>query len=383
MKKKALFGFTGLLALGMGLVFTPPLAHIRNFIAWGKHTIHDYKTHPVRIVENGDAPQMWERDSSYNTKTIPDSLMMVIDSNDTHAFLVIQDGKIVYEKYWDGYNEKTLSGSFSAAKSIISMLVGIGIEEGKIKSIDEPVGNYIEHFKEGELSKIKIKDLLTMSSGTSYKESDKGYFSLNAKAYYGDDEQAMVEEMEAKEPAGVNWEYRSGDTQVLGLIVEKAFGQNISTLVSERFMKPMGAESDALWLLDGKKLHEKAFCCFNGVARDYARFGELMLKNGKWKDKQIVPEAYMKQAQTPASYLKDPTENGNPVDFYGYQYWIVNHPNGLKVPSMNGLFGQYVYAIREKNAIVVRLGESKVTKHLHHYQPENFTYISAALSVLK
>lgn len=86
-------------------------------------------------------------------------------------------------------------------------------------------------------------------------------------------------------------------------------------MVSEYFMKPMGAEHDALWLLDGEKKHEKAFCCFNGVARDYARFGELMLTDGKWKSKQIVPQNYMKAALMTASYLKDPTEGGKPIDF--------------------------------------------------------------------
>ena len=136
--------------------------------------------------------------------------------------------------------------SFSAAKSIISLLIGIAVDEGKIKSLEEPVGNYVPHFKTSGLEKVRIKDLLTMSSGTNYKESDKGYFSLNAYGYYGDDEEFMVNKMEYKEPSGVHWEYRSGDTQVLGLIVEKVFGQNISTLVSERFMQPMGAEADAV-----------------------------------------------------------------------------------------------------------------------------------------
>jgi CubicO group peptidase (beta-lactamase class C family) len=289
---------------------------------------------------------------------------------------------LVYEKYWDSYDSARLSGSFSAAKSIISLLIGIALDEGKIKSLDEPAGNYVPHFKEGELAKVRIKDLLTMSSGTTYNESDKGYFSMNAAAYYGDDEEFMVSQMKAKEPAGVHWEYRSGDTQVLGLIVEKAFGKNISELVSERFMKPMGAEADALWLLDGAKKHEKAFCCFNAVARDYARFGQLVLNKGKWGEKQLVSEKYIQEATTPASYLKDRTENNNPVDYYGYQYWIFNH-RGMSIAQQNGLFGQYVYVIKEKDAVVVRLGESKVTKHIHHFQPENFTYVDAALSILK
>jgi CubicO group peptidase (beta-lactamase class C family) len=308
--------------------------------------------------------------------------MTIIDSNDTHAFLVIQDGKLLYEKYWDGYDSAKISGSFSAAKSIISLLIGIAIDEGKIKSVDEPAGNYLPHFKTNGLDKVRIKDLLTMSSGTNYFEGDKSYFSMNAYGYYGDDEEYMVNMMEKKEAPGVYWQYRSGDTQVLGLIVEKVFGQSISALVSERFMQTMGANADALWLLDGAEKHEKAFCCFNAVARDYAKFGQLVLNKGNWNGKQIVSEKYIAEATTPASSLKDRTENDQPVDYYGYQYWMVNH-SGVHAIAQNGLFGQYVYIIPEKNAVVVRLGESKVTKPIHHHQPENFTYIDAALSLLK
>ena len=248
--------------------------------------------------------------------------------------------------------------------------------------MDDPVGNYVDHFKTKGLEKVTIKDLLTMSSGTNYYEGDKSYFSLNAYGYYGDDLEHMVQMMEKKEEPGKFWQYRSGDTQVLGFVVEKVFGDNISNLVSERFYKPMGAEYDAFWLLDGKEKREKAFCCFNGVARDYARFGQLVLNNGRWNGKQIVSEKYIKEAISPAMYLKDREENNAPVDFYGYQYWILKH-SGVTAIAQNGLFGQYVYIIPEKNAVVVRLGESKVTKHIHHFQPENFTYVDAALSVLK
>lgn len=382
MIKKILLFVVAVLLVTLGLTFTNRFAHLKNFATWGVHTIHDHKTHPVRVVENGDAPQAWTFDSAYNQKQIPQEFMTIIDSNDTHAFLVIQDGKLIYEKYWDGYDSAKISGSFSAAKSIISLLIGIAVDEGKIKSVEEPAGNYLPHFKTNGLDKVRIKDLLTMSSGTNYNESDKSYFSMNAYGYYGDDEEYMVSMMEKKEAPGVYWQYRSGDTQVLGLIVEKVFGQSISALVSERFMRPMGANADALWLLDGAGKHEKAFCCFNAVARDYAKFGQLVLNKGKWNGKQIVSEQYIAEATTPATSLKDRSENDQPVDFYGYQYWMVNH-SGVNAIAQNGLFGQYVYIIPEKNAVVVRLGESKVTTPVHHHQPENFTYIDAALSVLK
>ena len=371
-----------IVAVVVALAFTNHLAHLKNFIFWGEHTIHDYKTHPLRKVEKAGTPQSWEYDSAYNSAVIPADFMTIIDSNNTHAFLVIQNGKLLFEKYWDGYDSTRLSGSFSAAKSIVSLLIGIALDEGKIKSLDEPVANYVDHFKTNGLEKVTIKHLLTMSSGTSYNEGDKSYFSMNAYGYYGDDLVHMVEMMERKEEPGQFWQYRSGDTQVLGLVVEKVFGQNISSLVSERFYKPMGAEYDAFWLLDGEEKREKAFCCFNAVARDYARFGQLVLNKGNWNGKQIVSEKYITEATTPASFLKDRDENNAPVDFYGYQYWILKH-SGVTAIAQNGLFGQYVYIIPEKNAVVVRLGESKVTKHIHHFQPENYTYVDAALSILK
>ena len=181
LKKIIIFLLVILVLLG-GLSFTPQFSHLKNFAIWGKHTIHDYKTHPTRLVASGGAPQYWPLDSNYNKGVIPDSLMTIIDSNDTHAFIVIQNGKLLYEKYWDGYTPKTLSGSFSAAKSLISLLIGIALDEGKIKSLDEPVSNYVPHFKNEGLDKVRIKDLLTMSSGTNYREFDKSYFSLNASA---------------------------------------------------------------------------------------------------------------------------------------------------------------------------------------------------------
>jgi CubicO group peptidase (beta-lactamase class C family) len=382
MIKKISLALLAIVVVVVALAFTNHLAHLKNFIFWGEHTIHDYNTHPLRKIEKADAPQSWVYDSAYNSAVIPADFMSIIDSNDTHAFIVIQNGKLLFEKYWDGYDSTRLSGSFSAAKSIVSLLIGIALDEGKIKSLDEPVGNYVDHFKTNGLEKVTIKHLLTMSSGTTYNEGDKSYFSMNAYGYYGDDLVHMVEMMERKEEPGQFWQYRSGDTQVLGLVVEKAFGQNISSLVSERFYKPMGAEYDAFWLLDGQEKREKAFCCFNAVARDYARFGELVLNKGNWKGKQIVSEKYIAEATTPANFLKDREENNAPVDFYGYQYWILKH-SGVTAIAQNGLFGQYVYIIPEKNAVVVRLGESKVTKHIHHFQPENYTYVDAALSILK
>ncbi|RYU97390.1 serine hydrolase [Emticicia agri] len=146
MFKKTVVALTAITFLLFGLLFLQPFEHIRNYLSWGKHSIFDFRTHPTRLIENGNVPQPWGLDSAYNKKQIPEALLAEIDSNNTHAFLVIQNGKLLYERYWDGYTKDSISGSFSAAKSIISMLIGIGVSEGRIKSLDEPVGNYVPHF---------------------------------------------------------------------------------------------------------------------------------------------------------------------------------------------------------------------------------------------
>lgn len=145
--KKTLLFVAGLLVLLVALSYTPQLSHLRNYVVWGVHSIHDYQTHPVRSIPASGKPQPWPFDSLYNRGVVPDSLLAVIDSNDTHAFLLIRDGRLLYERYWDGYDSLRLSGSFSAAKSIISLLVGIALDEGRIRSLEQPAGDFLPHFR--------------------------------------------------------------------------------------------------------------------------------------------------------------------------------------------------------------------------------------------
>ena len=343
--------------------------------------LEDYKEFPNREIKKGVA-QPWAIASDYNT--IPATVELAKNHKElqTIAYLIIKNDSIWHESYFDGFDENSKSNSFSMAKSIVTMAMGKALMEGKMKSLDQKVTDVFPELKGTYPKEVTIGDLSSMASGLSWDEKYYSPFSIVTRAYFDDDLKNVILNLDINEKPGQSFKYLSGATQLLAMCIEKATGEHLSAYVSKHFWQPMGAENDAKWLLDGDSKHEKAFCCFNGVARDYARFGELMRTNGKWKDKQLVPENYMKAATSPASYLKDPTEGDKQVDFYGYQFWVFNH-RGFSIPTMNGLFGQYVYTIREKNAIIVRLGETKVEKHVHHFQPENFTYIDAALSILK
>jgi CubicO group peptidase (beta-lactamase class C family) len=141
----------------------------------------------------------------------------------------------------------------------------------------------------------------------------------------------------------------------------------------------MGAEQDALWCLDHENGLEKAFCCFNSNARDFARWGQLVLNDGSWNGKQLISETYLKQSISPADYLTD--ETGKKVDYYGFQWWIIDY-KGYQIPYMRGLLGQYVFAIKEKNAVVVRLGHKRSDELIGPNRKDIFVYLDAAFNIL-
>jgi CubicO group peptidase (beta-lactamase class C family) len=341
--------------------------------------IEDYKIFNNRIVRAGDY-QAWEIDENYNTAKIADSTRDKMAFYEPVAFLIIRDQKIIYEEYWDGFNEDSLSNSFSMAKGIVSLLIGAALDDGHIKSLDQKVGEFIEAYNEDGKEEITIRDVLTMSSGLDWDEAYASLFSPTTESYYGNDLRGLVKNLDIMEKPGVRYYYRSIDTELLAMIVESATGRSISDYCSEKFWKKMGAKHDALWSLDAKEGMEKAFCCFNSNARDFARWGQLILNKGKWNSNQLISEDYLNEAISAADYLTD--DEGNHVDYYGYQWWLIEH-DGIIIPYMRGILGQYVFAIPEKNAVVVRLGHKRSDELIGPNRKDIYVYLEAAFQVLK
>ncbi|MBS1447190.1 MAG: serine hydrolase [Odoribacter sp.] len=298
----------------------------------------------------------------------------------TVAFLVIQEDSILYEAYWEDWTPQTLSNIFSATKSIVGILIGIAYDEGYIGSLDDKVGKYLPEFQKGKKSKITIRNLLTMSSGLNWDEAYTALFSKTTQAYYGDDIRKLVMSLEAVEEAGKKYSYKSGDTQLLSFVLEAATGQTISAYAEEKLWKPMQACNDALWNLDKKGGDEKSYCCFNSTARDIARFARLMLHKGNWNGKQLVSEAYLQEAMSPAAYLENEFGDG-PLDYYGFQIWIM-HYRGMQFPAFRGLGGQYLFAIPQKNAIVVRFGHKRSELYEREKTVDMDGYLDIAFKIL-
>ncbi|MEY5049589.1 MAG: hypothetical protein RLZZ175_2948 [Bacteroidota bacterium] len=328
--------------------------------------IDDNHIFEQRVIKASSHAQPWPVSAKYNKDNLSKSLAQFHKEQNSVAFVVIKNDTLYHEEYWDGYGDKSLSNSFSMGKSVISMLIGVAIKEGKIKSVDEPIKNYLPDFVDKQFDKITIKHLLTMSSGLNWDESYANPFSMTTEAYYGSDLWKLMLKLRYKEESGKYFKYLSGDTQLLSFILKKATGKSVSAYFQEKIWEPTGAVNNAEWSLDQAKGNEKAYCCVYSNAKDFARLGSLYLHNGNWKGKQIIDSAYVQASITPANLIDSETKKPN--DFYGYQWWIIPDYKGQKVFYARGILGQSIIVLPKHNIVVVRLGNHKPEKENNHYK---------------
>ncbi|WMJ75607.1 serine hydrolase [Cytophagaceae bacterium ABcell3] len=330
--------------------------------------IDDYRIFHNREISASPDPQPWPLASEYNQYELSPNLRQGLERLRTVAFLVVKEDSIRYEEYWDDYGPSSLSNSFSMAKTFVGMLVGIALHEGKIKSLDQPIGDFLENYKGGEKDKITIRHLLTMSSGLEWDEAYASPFSTTTEAYYGTDLQRTVGQLEVEEEPGVYFNYKSSDTQLLAFVLQNAVGMPISQYLEEKIWHPIGAEHAAKWSLDGEGGVEKAYCCINSNARDFARIGKLYLNYGRWNNERLVDSAYVAQSISPAD-LYDPHNHGEPINFYGYKWWLI--PDYKKLGNVfyaRGILGQYIINVPSKDLIIVRLGHKRGMPAGKHFE---------------
>jgi len=327
--------------------------------------IDDYKIFTNNTVKAGTG-KPWQVQDKMDG--ISDELNHEMESLGTVGLLMVKNNQIVFERYWDGYSDTSKSGSFSMAKSITSLLIGAAIHDGLIKSVDQPVSDFLPEFKEGEKAKVKIVDVLTMSSGSDWDESYANPLSVTTELYYGSDVHKTATGVKIVNTPGTLHRYKSGDTQLLGLILEKATGKTLSQYAAEKLWQPLGAEHDALWSTDHDGGNEKAYCCFNSNVRDFARIGKLMLDSGKIDGVPVIDSAYFANSIKPCNI---PDVSGAPCKYYGYQWWI--DPEHQDIFYARGILGQYIIVIPKKNTIIVRLG--KKTGPRVNTVPEEVRYL--------
>jgi CubicO group peptidase (beta-lactamase class C family) len=349
--------FITIIILFAAIVILVP-KHVLRYFYWNFADLEDYKKFPSVGMKKGETTFRFSEPARKTDFRIPlkfksdekkISFESFLEIHKTVAFLVVRNDTLIYESYFAGYNDTSVIPSFSVAKAFVSALVGIAIDEGRIKSTSLPVTEYLPELKSPGMEKITIEDLLNMRSGIDFNESYNSPFADMAKYYYGTDLKKYITTLKIKEPPDRTYDYISVNALLLSLIVERATGKSIDSYLEQKIWQPIGMEYDGSLSVDSKKnLTVKSFCCINSVARDFARFGRLYLKKGNWDGKQVISEKWIERSTTIINDSRD--SQGYP---YTYLWRVLN--NGAFFAK--GILGQYIIVYPAKNLVFVRMGK--------------------------
>lgn len=306
-------------------------------------------------IEAGSAPKTLAQGKALPEEFEVDGKMLSVDQymddQRTAGIVILQDGKIRLEEYRMDFGKDDRWTSFSVAKSLVSTMVGAAIKDGFIKSIDDPLTDYIPELKGSGYDGVTVEQLLTMTSGVQWNEdyadpkSDVALFN-NTKPVDGVDPVIVYMKTLKNEAApGTRWQYNTGETNLIGVLVAKATGKTISEYLSEKVWTPYGMSQDGEWLLNegGKEI---GGCCISATVRDYALFGQLAMNGGMIGGKSIVPDGWFSKAGTKQADI------GIPGRGYGYQWWTFDDGSF----AGQGIFGQGIFIDPARKLVIASNG---------------------------
>ena len=298
----------------------------------------------ANIIEAGDDVYPLPKGDALTIGTDVDAYMK---AQRTAGLVIVQDGKIRLEKYGLDFSGDGKWTSFSVAKSFTSTLVGAAIKDGYIKSIEDKVSAYIPDLKGSAYDDVTIRQLLTMTSGVKWNEdyadpkSDVALFNQHKAEDGMDVTVSYMRKLPREAPAGTKWVYKTGETNLIGVLVSSATKKKLSDYLSEKVWAPFGMEQDASWLL-GSTGHEISGCCIQASVRDYARLGVFMLGGAVVDGKPILPEGWITPATTKQADI------GIAGKGYGFQWWTYDDGSY----AAQGIFGQGIF-IDPKRRLVI------------------------------
>jgi CubicO group peptidase (beta-lactamase class C family) len=268
-------------------------------------------------------------------------------TQNTAGLVIVQDGRVRFERYGLGFDAAGRWTSFSVAKSFTSTLVGAAIQEGHIKSLEDKVSQYIPGLRGSAYDDVTVRQLLTMSSGVRWNEdyedpkADVAQFN-NATPEAGMDATvSYLRKLPRAHPPGEVWNYNTGETNLIGVLVSSATGKPLAQYLQEKIWHPAGMESEATWLL-GRTGHEIAGCCLQASTRDFARFGLFVLANGAAGGQPVVPPYWFAQATRKQKDIGDPGRG------YGFQWWTYDDGS----VAAQGIFGQGIYIDPQRRLVI-------------------------------
>ncbi len=307
---------------------------------------------PSILISTGNQSVPFEKNKNITPKWEDETtLTSYMNENHIQGIIAIQDNKIRLERYADGIDSETLWTSFSVAKSVSSMLVGVALKEGAIESLDDPLEKYISGLKGYDYGEVTVRQLLTMTSGIAWNEDYEDHNSDVAQMYLNpclDTEPHILTYMKTLKfvhKPGTTWNYSTGETDLVGILIQEATGKSLAEYLSEKIWKPFGMENCAYWLSDECSNLNIGGSGLSATLRDFARLGTLMLKEGKPEVENIISKEWLKDA-TSILYEVNDQDGG-----YGYLWWRSKNGSYAAV----GIFGQMVYINPNKNLIIAQI----------------------------
>ena len=330
MKKRIISAIGFVILTLIGLIYISDYDYILNAVSkiyFKGHTtayLDDYKQFENKILPPSENPQAWPKHKKYNSINLSEDLENYHKKTQTVAFVLIKNDSIYFEKYYDNYAPDSKSNSFSMAKSYVSALLGKAIMQGHIRSLDQMVKDFIPELKGSYADKLTIGDLASMASGQLWDEAYYSPVSVTTAAYFVNDLDNLILGQPIDEIPGKKYIYKSGTTQLLGMVISKATGKNLTEYLYETLWNPMGFEFEGYWQVDSaEKGVEKAYCCIASNAKDFARLAKLYKNHGKWNGKVLLDSAFVSKSTKPR-FQESPE--------YGYSWWLKEY-KGHKVTS--------------------------------------------------
>lgn len=367
------FKIIGLLALALllltGIKFYPDIQrgmYIQEMMEMDQiqSTFIEMNEHfPTSTVSKSPEPYIFPRKASislpenFSSKGEDYHTAKFLDSSFTQGLMIIQADTIVFEEYWRGQTERTPHISWSMAKSFVSAMFGIAIQEGHIKNISDPVDKILPELKGSGYEGVTIKEVLQMSTGVKFDET-YGDPNSDIQRWFrafalGDSQDEFATTLVREREPGTYNHYVSINTHVLGMILVRTTGKSLTEYMKEKIWDPLGGEFDAYWITDETGM-EMALGGLNATLRDYAKLGQLFLHNGNWHGTQIVPSEWIRASVTPDGehVQADSPNSGSPGIGYGFQWWIPDGSEGEFLAV--GVFNQHIYVNPTTQTVIVK-----------------------------
>lgn len=359
------------------------LTYLKRYVLWNNVTNRDYKKFPSREISCEKPFFEFKKDVSgafynselyrnieyrYKNEVFRSSFIEFLRSTGTTSFIIIKDDTILFEEYFNNYDRGSVNTAFSISKSFTSALVGIAIDEGYIKSLDDKVHDYIPELKGKVSDSLNLRHLLTMSSGIKYYTSYYPWADEPKSYHYPDLKNLVLRHVKQEYEPGQYFKYANYNTILLGILLERSTNNSPVEYLQNKIWKPLQMEFTAGWSMDSKKtLFPKMESGINARSIDFAKFGRLFMNLGKWDNKQIISNKWVEESVSPLQIPDDQyyiSKNFYPYSmffkdtrlYYKYGWWGLKTSNGNYDFLAIGMLGQFIYVCPQKRIIIVRNG---------------------------